>query len=109
MQRLSPDEDGIMKGWIFTNTALKKVANNIRKSGATDSTVSKHMRNIRLLITSGVIVGKIIPLDEEFCFQRAYAHGHKYDLNHNKLRSAIIDLLTYGEVIEFDERTGRMV
>jgi len=98
-----------MKGWIFTNTALKKVANNIRKSGAPESTVSKHMRNIRLLITSGVIVGKVIPLDEEFCFKKAYVNGHRYEFNHNQIRTAIIDLLTYGEVIEFDEGTGRLV
>lgn len=98
-----------MKGWVFTNTALKKVAVKIKKSGATDSTVNKHMRNIRLLITSGVIIGKIIPLDEEYCFKKVIVNCNRYEYNHNKLRSAIIDLLTYGEVIEFDERTGRLV
>lgn len=96
-----------MKGWVYTTENYQRLLDGLH-SDYDDSTVKKLLRNINMLMNHNCIVGNIIPLDENYCAKLWRGRTLQAQRRRN-LRKGLRDLETYGRVVNFDERTGRLV
>lgn len=97
-----------MKGIVYSKEAVDRIFEKMCvKMSVRASTVEKS--RIHRCVRYGMVIGNIIPLDEDKCLE--LNTGKKLITSKEKLwlRRAIKMCLEFGEVIEFDEESGRLV
>ena len=97
-----------MKGMIFSEEAIQKIFDIERANGYTLNSAKTDRSIIRRLVKQGMVIGNIIPLDESICMKMNTGYNMINSKEKRWMRRAIAVCLTYGDVINFDEESGRM-
>ena len=97
-----------MKGMIFSEEAVQKIFHTELENGFSLNSAKTDRSQIKRLVKQGMVIGNIIPLDEDLCMKLNTGYTMINCKEKRWLRRAIATCKTYGEVINFDENTGRM-